>query len=390
MNLTEASRQWANRPADERYANLNELRDACHHSYEASKESSANPEQIDIRVKDDDLRLVVHGADASRNARFTHWSFGQFCRTMEMPADYLRRLPTELAVRCAQHGIKQWQEQDNRRSLKLLTHRNGDNVLRAMTSSGYERIWNYEVVDRLLELPEGWMVPPARPAFPDQPGTRKATKADLVPGMEDFGLAIKEGDDIAPGALFASDRDMFALMVLPAVRVDDGSDGGLMKAILVSNSEVGAQSLKITKARFRSICGNLILWDVSDVLEVRIVHRGAADERFVKELSVELRRFGEAGVEEEQEAIRAAQRYELGKDKEEVLDTLFGIKNLGPSLKQLEQSYDLAERFADVDGNPRSCYGFAMGMTRLSQQSLYTDQRAKLDRAAGKILNLVS
>lgn len=391
MNLMQASRQWAERPVDERFWTLQDLRDQCFHFYETAKETSAIPQQIGAKVVDDDLRLVYHSPDGDRTAKFTNWSFAQTCRLLEMPAEYISKLPTELAIANLNNGIARWQERSDRKQVKLLTNHNGSNVLRAVTSTGYSRVWNYEVVDHIIQLSENepWMVPPARPAFENQPGTRKATKADVIPNQDDFALAIKEGDDIAPGALFASDRDMFAFLVNPNSVLNDGSDGGLMRGIFISNSEVGAQSVKITKFFMRNVCGNLICWDASGVLEVRIVHRGATDEKFVKELALELQRYGDSGVEQEEAIIAAAQRHEFGKDKQEVLDVLFGIKNLGLTKKQLDRGFDIAELNQDTDGAPTTAWGMVQGLTRMSQESGNTDSRVKIDRAAGKLLDLV-
>jgi hypothetical protein len=399
MNLLQASRQWAERPADERFFNLKDLRDACEHYYSTAKETSANPDQIRVREATsdefkkhgDDLRFVVESEDTpARNARFSHWSFGQFCRLLEAPADYLRGLPTDLACRNLEHGIEKWQKRKDRVPVKLLTHRNGDNLLRAITSTGYSRIWNWEVAERLMELGTDWIIPPARPAFQNQPGSRIATKDDILPNQGDFGLSVNVGDMIAPAGLYASDHDMFVFMVNEKSRINDGSGLGLAKGMFISNSEVGAQSLKITKFRYRHCCGNHICWDCSGVLEVRIVHKGEADSRFIKELSIELARYGEEGVAEEEQMIQAAQQYQLGKDKDEVLDSLFGIRNLNVPLKQLGLAYDIAEQHVDTDGSPRTAWGMVQGMTRLSQQIDWMDQRTKLDRAAGRILDLAT
>jgi len=398
MNLFQASHQWATRPNDERFSNLKEMFDACKGYHATAHEFELSPDHLNVVThlssknpsEPNDLRFAIEESGKSRRtASFTHWSFGQFCRSVGAPAEYLRGLPAELAVKNLRHGIEQLQNDSSRRPLKILTHTNGTDVLRAMTSVSYSRIWNWEVIERIIELPDkGWIVPPARPALPDQSGTRLATKEDIVPGQADFGLSVKVGDPIAPAGLYASDHDLFVFLLLPAARVNDGTDLGMMKGMFISNSEVGAQSLKITKFRMRACCGNHICWDASGILEVRIVHRGKADSRFVNQLSMELLRYGEEGVEEEEKLIQAAQRYTLGKDKNEVLDVLFGIKNLGPTRKQLDEAYDLAEENEDYDGNPRSIWGMVQGLTRLSQRIPYMDQRARIDRSAGKIMEL--
>ena len=77
---------------------------------------------------------------------------------------------------------------------------------------------------------------------------------------------------IAPAGLYASDHDCFAFMVNESVTVDDGSDGGLCRGFFVSNSEVGAASLKFTSL-YRSVCGNHIVWGAKQAQERHCPHR---------------------------------------------------------------------------------------------------------------------
>jgi hypothetical protein len=57
---------------------------------------------------------------------------------------------------------------------------------------------------------------------------------------------------------------------------------------------------------------------------------------------------------------------------------------------QVADAYELATRHEDVDGNPNTAWGFAQGLTRLSQLEQYTDDRVALDLAASKVLALAA
>jgi hypothetical protein len=48
-----------------------------------------------------------------------------------------------------------------------------------------------------------------------------------------------------------------------------------------------------------------------------------------------------------------------------------------------------AEQHVDTDGSPRTFWGFAQGITRISQAEAYADTRHELDMAATKLLSLV-
>jgi hypothetical protein len=191
--------------------------------------------------------------------------------------------------------------------------------------------------------------------------------------------------------LYASDHDCFAFMVNEDSRIDDGSDGGLSRGFFVSNSEVGAGAFKLTAFMYRHVCGNHIVWDASNVTEVRLVHRGKADQRFGHELAVELRKYATASAAEDQRLVAAAMRYEIGHSKDEVLDALFGKKIA--TREKLEIAFVLANYESDQCRNqfsPRSAWGMVQGLTRLSQTTNFADERVELDRAAGRILALVS
>jgi hypothetical protein len=177
-------------------------------------------------------------------------------------------------------------------------------------------------------------------------------------------------------------------MVNEQARINDGSDGGLSRGFFVSNSEVGAASLKLTRFLYRHVCGNHIVWGAESVQEIKIVHRGRADERFAHQVAVELRRYANESASEDEARIASAKRCVLASTKDELLDRLFGRKIL--PRKKLEAAYESAEVEAaeHAAGSPRTAWGFANGITRLSQATAFADERNRLDRAAGKVLEI--
>jgi hypothetical protein len=57
---------------------------------------------------------------------------------------------------------------------------------------------------------------------------------------------------------------------------------------------------------------------------------------------------------------------------------------IGISRKALEAGYDAV--VPEQDGDPLTAWGIAQGLTRSSQATPYADERMKIDRAAGKLL----
>ena len=384
-NLHAASRQWANRPADERFWTLQDMLDACRSYRERARTATVQYNQLQCEDVAGDLALVgPTGAKAS----LTHYAFGQLSRDIQAPADYLRSLPAPMARDCVNLGIQRLD--DERKAALLFDAHGGTFSARCVTSEKYQRIWNHEIVERLIPLAEyGWRVPPARPST-HSIATRPATEADILRLSGHNGLAVKVGDAIAPAGLYASDRDMFAFMVNEDSIIDDGSAGGLARGFFVSNSEVGDASLKITRFLYRSVCGNHIVWGAENVSEIKIRHIGDVSRRFGHEFQAELRNYANASEAEDVRRIAAAKTFKIGDTKEEMLDKLFGLKRVGLSRKALESAYAYAELEADQNrtGDPRSAWGFAGGITRLAQESTYAGERTKLDRAAGRVLEM--
>jgi hypothetical protein len=375
MNLYRASNQWANRPDDERFTNLDEMLASCRYYRESA--ATATVALSNLRATADSGEVRISGNAAT--ARLTNWAFGQLARIAEAPAGYLRTLPAALAcdnLNCKLPTV----EGDG----KLLLHRNGDLIMRCITSDDYVRIWNTDVIERLQGLGSEWRVPPARPARQGQAGSRPATAADVL-AATGFGLSVNVGDMIAPAGLYASDHDMFAFMVNESRRIEDGSDGGLSRGFFISNSEVGAGALRLTTFMYRHVCGNHIVWGASNVTETKIVHRGRAGDRFNAEFLVELKRYADDAASEDEARIVSAKRCIIAADKDSVIDLLFGKRLL--SRRQIAAAYDYAEQ-EESNLAPTTVWGMVQGITRLSQDCQFAEERVDIDRAAGKVLEM--
>lgn len=385
MNLYQASRQWQARPADERFWNLQDMLTACQYHRDSAATATIQTNRL-TAIADNSTGDVLLSGPTGAQARLTHWAFGQLANRVGAPADYLRSLPADMAAQNLTYGLSQAADDSQSRAL---FHKNGSLVCRCVTSEQYSRIFNADVISRLLPLSEqGWRVPPARPAMHDQPGARPATAADVLSAEHSFGLSVKIGDMIAPAGLYASDHDMFAFMVNEDVRIDDGTDAGLARGFFVTNSEVGAAALKFTRFLYRHCCGNHICWGAEQVREIRIIHRGRADHRYRSQLIAELREYADSSAVEDENRIKATKRCVLGNTKDEVLDLLFG-KRILPR-RDLLAAYEMAETESAENraGSPKTAWGFAQGITRLSQNTPFADERNKLDRAGGKVLEL--
>jgi hypothetical protein len=383
MELFKASRQWAVRPEDERFSSLEEMHAAC--AGYRGQAAEARVRYADLRVEPDGSEVALVGG-AGLTAKLTHWAFGQLAARAGAPASYLRDLPATLAASCMNHGLAE--RAHNGDMAKLMFHRNGSLILRATTGVDYSRIWNSDITESLLALPgDGWRVPPARPARSGQRGTRVATAADVL-RAGGFGLSINIGDEIAPAGLYASDHDMFAFMVNESRQIAGPDGTPLSRGVFVWNSEVGGGSFGAMTFYYRHVCGNHIVWGASGVEEVRLRHVGQAVPKAFRVLRVELRKYADSSASDEQATLARSATVEIAATKDDVIDAIFRRRIAGLTRARIGEAYDEAESRYPVDGNPRTAWGLAQGVTRLSQKSAYADERVELDKAAGKVLQI--
>ena len=382
-NLYDAHNQWASRPDDERYGSLEELHKAALAYYNQSTESTI--EYRDLKVElfadDDDIALI---GKSGKPAALTYTASKQLCQRIGAPHEYISRLSPGLAATNIQYGLINLETD---KSAKLLFYNGGDRLaIRAFTGEGYARIWHHELTERVLNLrDDGWRLPPARPASKSVKGVRPATKADIL-GDNDFSLSVKEGDLIAPAGAYLGQGwpELFIFVVEPTQAIQSKQGRMLHRFAMISNSEIGDAKLRVKFGLYDHVCGNHILWNVEDVYEVAIKHSGGARKRAFEELSMSFTTYSNIDLKVEEQRVFKAQNYKLGDKKEEILDYLFGKKIAGK--KELVKAWDIADAKVDSYGSPTTAWGFANGLTELSQQSTYTDERVALDNAAAKVI----
>lgn len=400
-NLTAAHHEWSNRPADERFWSLAEMRAACVESAEASTVKAIGLSRLHAIVRDDDLRLTASNEHATATgAALTHYAFGQLCSTVGAPASYLRGLPPHLAADLLNHGIERAGRDTTPRQLLFRAPGGSDMpqaptapaTLRAMTSTSYDRIWNWEIIDRLAAPLEslGWRVPAGRAPAGYRGPTRPATNRDILPGQ----INISAGDPIAPSGLYASDHDAFLLLVAAdRAFTDEPSGGAFMRGVMIRNSEVGAAALSVTAFLMQTVCGNHIIWGARNVHEIRLRHVGRDTlGRAARAFELEMRRYHDESDRTDRAKIAAARKHVLGTTKEECLAAIAKYV-AGHSLPlpraTIAQALDVAADHEDWYGNPRSLFAAVAGLTHVSQGA-YTDERAVIDRAAGRLLDMVA
>jgi len=360
MELFHAANQWANRPADERFDSLQEMYRATLQYAKVAGESVVPWTDLRVQAIGDDLMLT---GKADVPAKLTNYAFGQLASRVGAPASYLRELPETLAANNLNFGLAR--KTDAGTDAQLLFHTNGSLLLRAATSTRYNRIWNFQVIERLMEL---------------------CDTHDLIPARQTFVWGDEDGEipEDVDRALYASDHDMFAFVMSPDRVVRDPVGQTLRRGVIVQNSEVGDKSLSFMGFLFRDVCANHIIWGAEQLAEVRFSHTGDVEGKF-EDAVLTVRKYmdGAASYDEAQFQEFTAR---IGETKEDVVEALFRDRRLGLSKKAIEAGYEAV--VPEEDGDPRSRWGIVQGLTRVSQGEDYAEDRVAMDRAAGKLLQV--
>jgi hypothetical protein len=369
--LMQANRQWASRPADERYLSLPDMyeialaiKQECHTETASIK---------DLRFEADNGRVVAflntrprENGKLVKAQRYeaTHWSFNQIATKITCPADYMRRLPADLAVanlnHCIQHGEYGYNERQ-----QFLFRRNGTAELRSMNGETYGRIWNADILRHVIDNYGNGQ--DGRFRIPRENGV----KAEIT----------KEST-----TLYMGDRDMFVFLTDEDNRVElpdrrNGEIGTLSRGFFFWNSEVGFRTFGCATFYFDDMCGNHIVWGVEECQEFKMRHSKYAPEKFVREVLPSLKMFSEGSSKGILSAIAGARQVTFEKP-EEISDFMVSKLKLGKrAVDKVDQQFLLEE------GKPmESVWDVIIGVTAYARNIDYQCERVDLETRAGDIL----
>ena len=358
QNITTASRQWANRPDDERFVSLEDL--MAHVAKRRGECFTTAAPTADLRVlplTGDDIAIEVHDRTKGGNVQLlpSNWSFSQLSSYAGAPGSYLRKLPSELAAINLQWGLE---HSPVREDALVLGHHNGDSRLRAMTSTTYGRIWDEQVVNSVIKANDNgkWVVPSASYTSRDP---KRAT------------------------TLYASDRDVFVFLVDPANPIEVAGEQ-MFRGFITWNSEVGSATFGLQTFLYRYVCDNRIIWGATDVQELTIRHTGGAPDRFAYEGRRYLERYSNEGTGKIAEVIARAKSLEVAKEDKGVGQWL---RDRGFTKPTADAAIAKAQ---EEEGGARSLWNIINGITAHARGVEHTDVRVDLERRAGRLMDVVA
>jgi hypothetical protein len=372
--LTKASNQWRNRPADQRFASIAELSRAVIALREKSTQAHGKLSDMRVHVASNGgLALVGKAGNVAAPSNF---AFGQLCRTLGAPQEYLATLPADLAAANLNAGLDARAKADKENASTLLLRRTdarNEFTLAAINSQKYQRIWLSETaqsIERLQAMQPSWQSPEP---FRTVAGSN---------GRKPHGTPDGKQVPIA----FASDRDMFVFLVDYDHPVEvDGNP--MARGVFIEATECGDRSHVVTTFLFDFVCCNILVWGARHVSEIRIRHVGDARKRALQmdgEALQAIAAYGDRSAREQEAQIASARKLLLADTNEGVVEVL-RRKIPEVTKAQLESAIEVVAETPRY-GDPRSVWGMVNGLTEVSQREPHMEDRAKLDRAAGKVL----
>lgn len=362
-NLTKASHEWATRPEDERFVGLIPLRDFFNEQRLHSTAKNISTRMITAHPVEDDVNALVLVGPNGTPVAPTHWAFGQLAQRAGAPAGYLRELPSPLAADCINHGLAMRSVED----IGVLLRKDTTPVITAVTGPGYGRVWNATIAGALVQR------------FGDG-----LTGQFRVPG--EFGEAVEITKRNT--TIYGGDRDMFVFLADEQNRIElpgrrAGRMGSFARGFMVWNSEVGAQTFGVATFLYDYVCCNRIIWGAEGYEEIRIRHTTSAPTRWIEEVAPRIEEYAASRTDGIKTLLLRAKELKLG-DEAKVQEFL--SKRFTKGQARAISAAHLSDESRPIE----TMWDAVTGVTAYARSIPFQDERVKLEREAGKLLNLAA
>ena len=376
----DVSAEWIRRSDEERFLSLDDMLAMMQKRWDDCTSQVLPNRKLQVLPPPSISKETVHHLTVEINGgqevAATHHGFNQLAQLVKAPAAYLRTLPSPIVAQNLNWGLRHSREVED---VGIFFDKNR---LRAVTGPNYGRIPDFEVVEALRKIAgrgdgsDGfrWKVPgqldwATMRYHPNMPITKEST------------------------TLYASDRDMFVLLVDDRNPIEVGTytdprtgrqNPDLMfRGLIAKNSEVGAGTMTVSAFYLRGVCMNRNLWGVENFEEISIRHTKSAPDRFLMEASPALESFARGDAKRLVEGVQKAKEAKVAKDDEAALDFLRGLD--GISKQRAEKIVEIVE--VEEGTKPRSAWDFAQGITAFARSIPHQDDRLKIETHAKRILD---
>lgn len=377
QNISTVSRQWANRPEDQKFTDLDSLFKQVSKWADLSDGYNVTAGDFEAISQEGELRIVHPKLDTSMGP--SHYGFSDLSRIAGAPANYLRKLPVELAAACLNEGFADpdLMEKEVQIYRGETMDPNGGDLMRCITSTKYGRILDKDVVAQVMKLA----------------GNGTGDSKWKVPGVMNWGnMTYNPNVDVTKDntTLYASDRDIFLFLVddlnpIEVGKLASGDPDLMFRGFYVWNSEVGNRTFGVATMYLRGVCMNRNLWGVEGFNETTFRHTAGAPDRFMDEVAPALLSYSETNSSALVDGVKAAKAAKVASNPDERLEFL---QKLGFSKKQATDI--VTTGIVEELSPPDSVWDFAQAITATARKAEHQEARLKLEVQAGRLLDSVT
>lgn len=384
-HISAVSRQWASRPAAQRFVNLDTMADQALEDRRNSTGAVVSTRSFQFKaVGDDHKGLLIEGP--KNQHQITNYSFGQLSALAKAPAGYLRTLPAELVADNLNYGMRF--NRDAEDVGVLLTRKMGvvgaDGMpvygadlaggqqaqyieLRAATGPNYGRVWNSDVIDAV------------RKTFGN--GTRETGSRWQVPGEFRKQVPITNANT----TFYYGDRSM---MIYLADEQNDieipnrrgGTYGQLARGVIFWNSEVGEETLGMSMFLYDYTCKNRNIWGVKDLQEIRIRHTASAPDKWIEQMEPIANKLANSSTEGIREVVVAAQAAKIDED----LDAFFKKRQFTkPQITAIKAAHK-----AEEDRPIETLWDASVATSAYARDLKWEEDKMAMERKGGEFLSM--
>jgi hypothetical protein len=131
------------------------------------------------------------------------------------------------------------------------------------------------------------------------------------------------------------------------------------------------------------------VWGANNVIDLSFRHVGDIEGKAFANLLGDLRAYCERSPAEDEARFERAKQLKLGTTNDEVLAKTFGLRIAGLSQKNIKAAIDLSEKRVDWYGEPKTVWSMAGALTEIARDLPNANDRAALEKASGKVMDLV-
>ena len=206
---------------------------------------------------DNKIYLGSDTGDASYSCVLNDWALGQLCKLIKAPKAYIKSLPISAAVECLKSGLALLGNLKRESNIQVYVQ---DNIIKAITTERYERIYNSDFIKKILNF----LNRNESTLFFNQP---------------------RIANDIDNAHLFLSINDNYmsiSLLHKSKIIIDDET---YYPGLMFWNSETGYSKIGFKTFLYRGVCSNKMIFGMKEFNSDAFVHTRSAHNRLRKALN---------------------------------------------------------------------------------------------------------